>query len=101
MTMRGLFGGGRPTAGVEDWVGWGPCSGTQSLALRPQQMAAEQRGCREALIVHSEWLSVREQRGSAEEEGGREVEGDQILGTVDRASNCTFWGRNRLRLDWI
>lgn len=47
-------------------------------------MAAEQRGCRETLIVHSEWLSVRERRGSAEEEGGREVEGDQILGTVDR-----------------
>lgn len=55
-------------------------------------MAAEQRGCRETLIVHSEWLSVREQRGSAEEEGGREVEGDQILGTVDRVLNC------RLRL---
>lgn len=47
-------------------------------------MAAEQRGCRETLIVHSEWLSVRERRGSAEEEGGREVEGDQTLGTVDR-----------------
>lgn len=47
-------------------------------------MAAEQRGCRETLIVHSEWLSVTERRGSAEEEGGREVEGDQILGTVDR-----------------
>lgn len=63
---EGFVGGGRPTAGVEDWVGWGPRSGTQSLALRPQQMAAEQGGCRETLIVHAGWLSVREQRGSEE-----------------------------------
>ncbi len=27
-------------------------------------MAAEQRGCRETLVVHSEWLSVREQQES-------------------------------------
>lgn len=74
MTMRGLFGGGRPTAGEEDWVGWGPRSGTQSLAQRPQQMAAEQGGCREALIVYAEWLSVRERR-----EGRRGEERRRIL----------------------
>lgn len=72
VTMRGLFWGGRPTAGAEDWVGWGLRSGTQSLALRPQQMAAEQRGCRETLIVHSEWLSVRK-AGTGQR--GRRVEG--------------------------
>lgn len=59
MTMRGLLGEEGPTAGGEDWVGWGPCFGTQSLALRPGQMAAEQGGCRETLI-HSERPSVRE-----------------------------------------
>ena len=34
----------------------------QSLAQRPQQMAAEQRGCRETLLVQSEWLSVESHR---------------------------------------
>lgn len=52
VTMRGLFVGGRPTAGGEDLVGWGLRSGTRSLALRPQQMAAEEQGCRETLTVH-------------------------------------------------
>lgn len=76
---EGFVGGGRPTAGVEDWVGWGPCSGTQSLAQRPQQMAIEQHGCRETLIVHSEWLSVRVQRGSDEREtAGKEREGHRV-----------------------
>lgn len=46
---EGLRGGSGPTAEPEDWVGvWGDgvgvesVTGTQSLALRPQQMAAEQ-----------------------------------------------------------
>ncbi|KAK5871514.1 hypothetical protein PBY51_004393 [Eleginops maclovinus] len=72
---EGLLGGGRPTAGAEDWVGWGPCSGTQSLALRPRQMAAEQGGWRETL-VHSEWPSVGEQRArTGETDTGQEVGG--------------------------
>lgn len=66
---EGFVGGGRPTAGVDDWVGWELRSGTQSLALRSQQMAAEQGGCRETTIVHSGWLSVREQRESKERDG--------------------------------
>ena len=90
---EGFVGGGRPTAGVEDWVGWGPRSGTQSLALRPQQMAAEQGGCRETLIVHAGWLSVREQRGrkGTQRRGtpsaGQEAEGDQKLQTVSMSAS--------------
>lgn len=39
-------------------------SGTQSLALRPQQMADEQGGCRETRVVDSQLPSVRDQRGA-------------------------------------
>lgn len=49
---EGFVWGGRRTAGGEDWVGWGLRFGTQALALRLQQMATEQGGCRETLIVH-------------------------------------------------
>lgn len=49
----------------------GPRSGTQSLALRRQQMAAEQPGRRETLIVRSEWLSVGGvEEGEAQREPG-------------------------------
>ena len=56
-------------------------------------MAAEQRGCRETLIVHSEWLSLRERRGRERRKGqkerramnaGRAVESDQTLLAVYR-----------------
>lgn len=62
----GKVGAGGPAAEAER-LGWkvgrgrrreGPHSGTQSLALRRQQMATEQPGRRETLIVRSEWLSV-------------------------------------------
>lgn len=68
-SVRGFEGrwvAGGPAAEAER-LGWkvgrgrrreGLRSGTQSLALRRQQMAAEQPGRRETLIVRSEWLSV-------------------------------------------
>lgn len=68
---EGFVWGGRRTAGGEDWVGWGPRFGTQALALRFQQMAAEQEGCRETLIAHSGCLSVRAQGESEDEEESR------------------------------
>lgn len=59
-------------------------------------MAAEQRGCRETLRVHSEWLSVREQRESEErdrkEKDIEELEGDRTLGRVYCVLYCSFWG---------
>lgn len=66
----GKVGAGAPAAEAErlGWkVGRGrrrerPRSGAQSLALRRQQMAAEQPGRRETLIVRSEWLSVGGQK---------------------------------------
>lgn len=45
------FGRGRPTAGGVGSVGWGLWSGAHRLALRLQQMAAEQRGCGETRTV--------------------------------------------------
>ncbi|MEQ2247523.1 hypothetical protein ILYODFUR_010175 [Ilyodon furcidens] len=65
--MRGLLGEEGRQPGKKIGLDRGTRSGTQSLAQRPQQMAAEQQGCRETLRLHSGWLSgkkkVRTDRG--------------------------------------
>lgn len=93
--MRGLLGRKADSWGRRCVCVWGARSGTQSLAQRPQQMATEQRDCRETLGVHSErpreMKGERERRASHE---GRDQKPHTVKSRYARLPACctaAFW----------
>lgn len=78
------------------WMG-GMRSGTQSLAEKLQQMAAEQQGCREALRLLSEWLSGKKKRS----ENGQREKGHQVWVKSWKVTEYTVIRRSVFSNRWL